>query len=397
MATTTRPTQQQRYMQGVAVPPEAVRPEEFFARTRRHIRMEKAVSYDSSSGTLQDTIELLKADILGGVMIRFSGTLTTVKGAGTVATTRRFPYDLIKRVQVTANGASNLINVSGLKLKARDIMKKSDLTDRGVTAKVGATDVSQGTLAQALESWGVGSGETAIADGTYDVELEWFVPIAEDEVDLAGAIFLATSSVGMTMTMNYADPTELFTLTSDAAATLTGSFQILSKKFSIPVGADGGIVVPDLSMFHSLIESRVANGIQTGENELRIIGQGAGKSLLRLYWQTWNGAAPATPLAMNATNYGKQSWRYGNSENPDEFIDGSHLAFDMERRYNADLASMWGFGCHDFVEENSFRDVVDMGTTSELRLVTTIQDGVALVSPAVEYVTEVMFSAGQGA
>ena len=37
---------------------------------------------------------------------------------------------------------------------------------------------------------------------------------------------------------------------------LLGTMTVVSKKFSIPVGADGEIVVPDLSMFHSLIQSR---------------------------------------------------------------------------------------------------------------------------------------------
>jgi hypothetical protein len=130
---------------------------------------------------------------------------------------------------------------------------------------------------------------------------------------------------------------------------------------------------------------------------VRLIGQGAGKSLLRTFFQVYNGAgAAAAPLAMTRTNFGKQSWRYANNETPDEFLDGTHLRVDQERRYNSDVGGLWGVGCHDFAHENAFRDVVDMGTTSELRFVTAIQSGVTLTSPALEYVTETVFLAGQG-
>lgn len=380
----------QRYMQGIAVPASSVRPQEFFARTRRHIGIEKSLTY---SGQTQDTVELRKSDILAGILIRFVGQVVVALPTGTCATSARWPYDFLKQVRFTANGASNIINCSGLKLKAREIMKKSDLTDRGVSQTFGGSARTQGTLAQASEAWGVGASTTGIAAGTYAIELEWFVPVAEDEVDLAGAIFLATSSSDLTLTLDYAPLSELFTLTGTATAALTGAFQVISTKYSIPIGSDGQIVVPDLSVFHSLIQSRTT-ALQTGENELRLVGQGAGKSLLRVFYQVWNGATPV-PLAMNATNFGKQSWRYANNETPDEFIDGGHLRVDMERRYNSDLGALWGFGCHDFAHENAFRDVVDMGTTSELRLVTTLPG--ALTSPAIEYVTETVFQAGQAA
>lgn len=395
MPTQTPTTAAPRYMQGIAVPAESVNPSAFFQRTRRHIQLEKQFSY---TGQPQETIELRKSDIISGILIRFSGQIVTVKGAGTVNTGARWPYDLLKAVRFTANGASNIINCSGLKLKVRDVMKKSDLTDRGVAQTVAGATRTNGTLALASESWGVGSNTTAIADGTYGVELEWFVPVAEDEVDLAGAIFAATSSTDLTLGLDIATPAELFNLTGGATATLSGNFQVISQKFSIPIGDNGQIVVPDLSVFHSLIQSRVATGLGNGENELRIIGQGAGKSLLRAYYQLWNGAGiAAAPVALTATNFGKQSWRYANNETPDEFIDGTHMRIDQERRYNSDIGSVWGFACHDFAHENAFRDVVDMGTTSELRLVTTIKDAVALASPGIEYVTETVFLAGQGA
>jgi hypothetical protein len=393
MATATVPTSAPtKYMQGLAVPASSVRPTEFFARTRRHITLERQATY---TGQPQETFELRKSDILSSITIRFSGSVTITPGTGSVDSTAKWPYDLIKGTRFTANGASNLVNCSGLKLKIRDVMKRSDLNDRGVTQTFGGVSRTQGTLARASESWGVGAATTALPAGTYPVELEWVVPVAEDEVDLAGAIFLATSSSDLTLTLDLEAVSNLFKQNGNGTAALTGVFQVISTKFSIPIGSDGQIVVPDLSIFHSLIQSRTT-AIQNGENEIRIIGQGAGKSLLRVFYQVLNGAGQAAvPLAMNAVNFGKQMWRYSNNETPDEFIDGGHMRVDEERRYNSDVGALWGVGAHDFAHENAFRDVVDMGTTSDLRLVSNIQSGVVLAGQALEYVTETVFAAGQ--
>ncbi len=383
----------QRYMQGIAVPASSVRPVEFFARTRRHTTLERSTNWGGYGG--QDTFELRKSDILAGAWFKLSGTLTVTTPTGAVVTTARWPYDIIRQLRFTANGQSNIINTSGAKLKVRGLMAKDARNDRGVPQTIGGTSRVQGTLADASESWGVGSQSTAAA-GSYAVELEWFVPVAEDQVDLAGAIFAATSSTDLTLTVDYAQQSDLFTITGTSTAVLTGAVQLTSLKYSIPVGADGQIVVPDLSTFHSLIQSRLASGLANAENEVRIVGQGAGKSLLRAYYQVWNGTVPA-PLAMNALNFGKQSWRYAGNETPDEYFDGQIMRYVNEGTYGSDIGGVWGFACHEFAAENAFRDVVDMGTTSELRLVCAINNSVTLVSPAIEYVVESIFTAGAGA
>lgn len=397
-AAVATPPAQTHYMQGIAVPASSVQPELFFARTRRHTLLESTKTINTSTtgtvGQSQDTWELRKSDILSTLLIKFSGTVTVT--GGTTNVSARWPYDLI-RCKFTANGQSNIINARGLKLKAREMMKNADLTDRGVSQSIGGSTVTQGTLAQAAESWGVGSGATAVAAGTYNVELMWEVPVAEDEVDLAGAVFLATSTADLTLLLEYLPMTQLFFGGTATNVTLAGSISVVSTKFSIPLGDNGEIVVPDLSMFHSLIES-ATGAVQNGINETRIIGQGGGKSLLRAYLQIWNGAGTAAaPLKMNATNYGPLSWGYGNNEIPDTFFDGQHLRISNERTFCSDIGGQWGFGCHDFAAQLEFRDAVDMGTTSDLRLFTTVQPAVSLSAPTLEYVTETIFQAGQAA
>lgn len=395
-ATQTQPgAQTMRYMQGVAVPATSVRPKEFFARTRRHTVTEAARPFAGLGG--QDVFELKKADILAHLQVRLFGNITVTPGTGTVASTRRWPHDVARQCRFTANGASNVINANGAALVAREFMASPDRDDRGVTQSINNQSVNEGTLSRAFESWGVGSGQTNIGAGTYAYDIVIPVSVAENQIDLVGAIFCASSSTDLTLTIDWEQLSNLFALTGNAAVTVTGTVVLTSTRFSIPMGSDGQIVVPDLSVFHSIVKTPT-NTLSNGSNEIRLVGQGAGKTLLRTFFRTLNGAAtnPAI-LAMNSTNYGEQAIRFSSNETPDDYYDGQVLRIINERQYNVDIGGQWGWGCHDFAAENAFRDAIDMGTTSELRIVTTIQNGVTLTTPVFEYTQETIFAAGAGA
>lgn len=378
------------FMQGIAVPASAVNPTAFFAKTRRNTLLEGQRTYAGLGN--QDIIELKKTDILSGLTVKFFGNLVVTPGTGTVASTARWPHDLARRVRFTANGQSNIINVSGAKLKVRDIMKKGDLTDRGVVQSFNGANVNQGTLSKSSDAWGVGSVQSNIGAGTYGLELEWVIPVAEDEIDLAGAIFAQTSSTDLTLTIDWAPPADIFTLTGNATVALTGTLQTMATRYTIPGDGQGGIIVPNLSTFHSLLEQRVS-GLTNGDNEPRLSGQGAGKSLLRLYHQVWNGATPMVP---SRSNFSQLGWRFAGNETP-ENADGSFWRFRNERDYNSDIGACFGFFCFDFASENAFRDAVDLGSTSEFRTLVSIPAGVALTSPAIETVAETIFAAGTAA
>lgn len=402
MTTVAQAPGQMRFMQGIAVPEESVKPELFFELTRRRISPEKNLTY--GGGGQSQVVELRKADILSAITLRFVGSLVITPGTGSVNTTAAWPLG-IAGVRFTANGQANLINTGtasssggGLEhLRARDYMKKSDLTDRGVAQTIGGQSRTNGTLALASESWGVGPSNTGVAGGTYPIDLTFSIPVAEDEKDLVGAIFLQTSSSDLTLAIDETPLNQLFVTAGNATVALTGSWQVTTTKFSIPV-AGSGIVVPNLNVFHSIIASRVSNGVGNGENEHRLVGQGAGKSLLRVFGRVINGTTTAAaPLAMTTANFGPLAYRFGNNETPDTFLDGATMRADMERRYNTDLGGLRGYFCHDFAHENTFRDVLDMGTAAELRLLTTVQNSVSLAAPALEYVTETVFLSGSAA
>ena len=376
------------YLQGIEVPQESINPAAFFALTRRHMTPEVSNKAYAGLGNT-DQVPLRKSDILAEIRVRFTGTLAVNIGTGTAATTAAWPYNLLKAARFTANGQSNLINASGLHLKVREYIADPKLSDRGVSQSVGGATVQNGTLSKSTEKWGVGSSASALSTANSTVDLEWVIPVAENQLDLAGAIFLATTSTDVTCELQWAATADLFTLTGNATAALTGTFTVTTKKFSIPV-YNGQIVVPDLSLFHSLIDGQTT----TPGNETRPAGQGIGKSLLRIVGSVWNNGAP---LPVTDTNYSELYWRYGNNETPDDIPSGTVMRMINEASYNTDVGGVWGFFVHEFAAENAFRDAVDEGTTSDLRFGTVIPSSVTQTNPQVRYFTEVIFAAGQGA
>ncbi len=378
-------------MQGIEVPASSINPTEFFALTRRLTILEKTLASFAGLGST-DVIPILQTGVLAGIMVQFSGSLVVTPGTGTAATTGRWPYDLVRAGRFTANGQSNLINAHGSHLRAREIMEQGSLTDRGVPQPIGGaapgTSRPQGTMALSTESWGVGQNVTALAAGTYDVELEFYFPVAFDEITLTGAIFAQTSATDLFCALDWAPQSDLFVLTGDATVALTGSVNAYATLYTIPQAPNGDIIIPDLSVFHSLIESRV-NVIANGDNEVRLAGQGVGKNLLRMYGRIYNnGTTSIVPLPMNASNYGNVLWRYGGNDTPETHNNGAAHAHQVERKFDCDLGSFGGYFVWDFAKENAFRDAVDEGTATELRWLLNVPNSVALTNAFGEYVQE---------
>jgi hypothetical protein len=375
-------------MQGIEVPAANIDPALFMRLTRRMTFLQKTATFAGLG--LTDNIKILQSGILSGLKVRFNGSLVVTPGTGSVASTARWPYDLMRAGRFSANGQSNLLNCSGAKYKAREIMARGDLTDRGVSRGIGGaspgTATTQGTLSLNSELWGIGQNVTAIASGTYAVDLEWYLPVAFDDKSLVGAIFAQTSATDLNLAIDWAPQSDLFVLTGNATVALTGTYTITGRLYTIPQGKHGEIIVPDLSTFHSMTQTRDIN-ISNSVNELRLAGQGVGKQLLRIYGQLWNGSTPA-PVPINDTNFGQFGWRFGGNDTPELYQNGRDMATDVEKVYDCDMGSTQGIWALDFSSENAFRDSVDEGTATELRIVVECKAALSLTSPAMEYVQE---------
>jgi hypothetical protein len=379
-------------MQGIQVPASAVNPEAFFANTRRQNLLQKTIQSFAGLGST-DLIPIIQTGIISHLRIRVYGSVVMTPGTGTCATNYAWPYNLIRQLRFTANGQSNLISVSGMALKVLATATAFPRDDRGVSNAFGGaspgTSYTQGTLAESSESWGCGSGVTGLT-GTFNFDLVYEVPVAFDDITLLGAIFAQTQSTDLECSIDWNTAGVLFTLTGNATATFSASFTAEATVYTIP-SVNGGIVIPNLTAFHSLTESRAPNSISTGVNEITLAGQGVGRQLMRLLFRTINnGATTLVPLQMNATNYSQPYWRFGGNTTPEQFTDGQMLRHFDEYLYNSDIGNLWGYGALDFSSLWAKRDSIDEGAATQLRFGFSIPTGVTLTSPYTEYVQDVI-------
>lgn len=356
-------SQQVLTMQGIQVPAQAVNPQAFFAGTRRQNLLMKSIQSTAGAGST-DIVPILQTGVISALRIKVYGTLTVTPGTGTVASTYQWPYNTIRALRFTANGQSNLINVSGAALKLFTLANRRPQSDRGISQTVGASTVNQGTLSQASESWGVGMGAAAIAAGNYDVELIFEVPIAYDqERSLQGAIFAQTASTDLELAIDWAQLGALFTFTGNAAVTWQPSATVEGTVYTIP-SVQGSIAIPNLAAFHSLIESRSPNSLSQGGNETSLAGQGVGRKLMRLAFRTFSNNVP---LALTAANYGTVKWLYGGNTTPETWNDGRLLRMWDEEIYDSDVGAVHGYGVFDFSSLFAQRDAIDEGSATQIR------------------------------
>lgn len=366
------PTAQAMTIQGIQVPAAVVDPQAFFANVRRQRFTQKSQGSIAGFGE-SDQFSLVQSGIIGAVDIRVTGTITVTLGVtpGTCATTNRWPYGLIKRAKLSANNMSNLINADGWMLRARELARTPGLTDRGISQSVNGATVTEGTLSYAEDSWGVGSGASGIASGTYDVQFSVRMPVAFDLELLGGALFAQTSATDLAFELDYANEADLFILASGATVTQNLKYFVDGVVFNIPRGPNGEIVIPDLSVFHSFVQSNATNLAEV-QNEVTLAGQGVGKQLLGVFWRWYNGASNTndTFTAVNDTNWGQLAWGYGGNEIPETYASGGVLAAENERNYGSDMG-LAGIGVFDWASHWAFRDSIDMGSATQLRLFMT--------------------------
>jgi hypothetical protein len=383
-----------RNFQGIIVPGSALNPKEFFRRTRRQTVLQKQIGSWQGFGAT-DVVDTLRSGILSGYRVHVSGNLVIALNAGTVATTSRWPYGIVRAARFQANGQSNLVNADGWHLRAREVMRALEFDDRGITNAIGGaypgTSRTQGSLALSAESWGVGSNVSAIPSGTYAVDLSFFIPVAYETHTLTGAVFCQTQSTTLELNLDWANLTDLFVTTGSPTITFNPAVTVEAEMFTIPSDGNGGMFLPNLSSFHSFIQTKAPNGISQGNNEIVLSGQGVGRQLMGILWRTMNGTPPV-PVIPTANNVTAPYWRYGTNVTPETWFDGQQLRYQNERDYNTDLAAFAGFQVIDFDKEFAFRDSVDEGSATELRFGYTLTTNVTIQSALCEYTQDVILA-----
>jgi hypothetical protein len=405
-------------VQGIDVPASSFDDKLFFGLTRRQVRAAKNLTTFAGMGNT-DEFQLVHDGIVAGLLVRVTGTIV---GVGTAAVSgRKWPLDIARAVRFAANGMTNLINVSSGKLKARQYMEP-DSSDGGITplGGVAATPVrvgisganpgfsidvptaltQSGYLADTAERWGFGSGCSAIAAGTYPVELHFFVPVAQDQKTLEGAIFAQTEGTNLTLAIDWANLSDIFPTAFGTSTTFNLQYSVHEIYYDIPIVGGRRILPTGIQYFHQLSQVKAGIAVSQGDNEFILPGIARGRKLMRVFWQLWNGATtvPVVPAdSSNVQNWGPIGWMYGGNQNPERWANGADLAWHNEKIFDSDLATQWGYFCIDFANEWAFRDLVDLGSTNDIRVAFNLSTNVTIASPALEVVQEVLVGGPQPA
>lgn len=365
-------------IQGQALTPDVkVDPAAFYANTRRQ-RFPMASKTKITGIGSADTVQLRQTGIVAGLEVRISGSVVFGGTIGTTTASYEWPYNLIKAFTLSANGQSQLINARGLAVRALEFAGNTDLDDNGISQKFSGggspVTITSGTLSLSADDWGTSSsnvmapGVNVAATGTYTVDLTYFIPVAADQVSLIGSVYAQSASTNLVLGLQYSSQAELMSAVG-ASATIDWSglnYDVTGVVYTIP-NVNGQYVIPDLSQFHSFTEF-LAPTPAAGVNEPQLPGVGTGRKLLRVLFNTYSGTFPGQPLAMTDANYSTVGWSYGGNTVPEQYTAGGKLRALNIRQSGVDLGKAWGIGMWDFASAFALRDVVDEGTTANLRL-----------------------------
>lgn len=361
-------------LQGVQSPNVRIDPATFYKATRR-MRFPMLSSKAIQGLGTSDNVQLKKTGVVAELEIRLGGQVVIGGTIGTTTMSYSWPYDLVQKFKLSANGQSNLHDARGSEYKAMEYLIDGPLSDRGVSQRYGnATAVNQGTLSLSHEDWGgtgaasnyMAPGLNVAAIGTYPINLTYKIPVCADPVTLVGSVYGQSQATNLNLEIVWATQAQLFSAVG-ASATVDFSgvtVDVTGVVYSIP-NVNGQYVVPDLSQFHQIV-SQPSAAASAGALEYPITGTGPGRFWLRSLFQAWSNSVP---LVMNDTNFADLAWKYGGNDTPETVAKGSKLRAINERQARVDLGKNWGFGVWDFASQNALRDVVDTGATSDLRLV----------------------------
>jgi hypothetical protein len=356
----------------------------FNQETERNDVPQPSVAFTGLSGGRMDQ-RISNIGILSNIRLMFVGSLV-VAGTGTCTATYQWPWNIAKRVTLQANGQTSLIQCEGLDLRVRRQRlyrnpKEDVSTAPAVTAATG--DPNPGV----------------IANGTYPVVLMYDLPITHDATTLTGALFAQSDANYLNWTIEPALTADLFTLTGNDTATLTGNFFPLLTFFDIPyVDTQRGrmVAIPDLRWLHGYIAAN-QNYANTGDVRAPFI-KNAGQLIAYYAYLDNGGAAQIDP----AVNCDEVRLEYGGNRRPRVYAgplggagsSGSgvlHLLEENVRNYFGRLRP--GYLCLDLENENPDRDLIYPRGVSELQLVLKVSSGVTVNANArVHFVEETLFS-----
>jgi hypothetical protein len=316
------------------------------------------------------SLRLQSVGVLALVRVYFSGSLV-VGGTGAVTSLPGWPYGLARRVAFNANGQTSLISCSGITLRARQRRLFRN-------------------PAESLQS-APGIPPGVIANGTYAVTFMLDIPIAHDFFTGVGWVLAQNPSTSLSLDISWAAQSDYLSIASGGTATLTGTIYPMISTFAVgqaQVGDKQATVVPDLTVFHGLIDNRfpfASSGIVQAPL-IRTAGQ-----LVNYAFNISNGgSAEIAPGALTEIQF-----RYGGNRQPRVYNPPQMLVEKNQADYNG-VVTINGL-THTFLDfevDNPIRDIFIPEALVELQSQFTIPSSVTVNAGAyVGYIEESLYPA----
>jgi len=326
-----------------------INPLEFARRTSKNRKSNAPLTWPGYGSTLSQRI-----DAVGLVSKLFIYMEVVATGDGTTPTALRgHPWNLVRRLRVSANGINNLFSCEGLDLRAlMHVRRPYPFTDR-MSAFV-----------------------LPVTSGTSTYKLMFEVPLAYD-ASLVGAIFAQTEDTFLNVEIDTPASADLYSANPPAIA---GTVRIGVEYFSLPlVDSKAGrvLALPDITQLHGV---STTDPILTGAGDHVAQLTRTGGTLLRALQRIDNTDVGSFDLDADVDSH---YFRYGGNVVPINYSPSEFSLYetnldtgDMVLPTNDALANLVpAYFVDDFVRESSLRDAVQMAGITEAQLVNTIRTG----------------------
>lgn len=353
----------------------AMNTEVFSKNTERNDVPQKTEPYPGLGATPID-IQVAKVGVLAGIQIAIQGTIKT-GATGTVTPTFRWPWGLLRRIGLTANGQTSLISPSGLDVRSRH-------------SRVYRNPRDPITVAPSVDGYGDPTLAALEPSKEYSVFCIYELPIVHDWYSLVGSLFMQSDQTYVALHLEMPSVEELFTLAGGGTVEFkNANINVTTTTFDVPMATKSGqqvLLVPNLEWLHGFItnEAQFTNNGDVEVPLVRVSGQ-----LLALYLHMRNGRN----AVIKPATWEQFRMEYGANRIPRNYRPVQMLLQKNADDYNGLILPEAGVVVLDFEADNPSRDLVYPRGVTELKVVPKIA---ATVTPAansaVEFAEEALFA-----
>lgn len=338
----------------------------FMAATRQNW-----LSIPSKTVTLSSMtqFDLPKVGLLGRLWLTFKGTMTlddkaTPANVALKSAMGGTPFGIIKELRVKINSGLTIVKIPGYHLFLHNLLHQ-----RSQYPDVVGTSLDAGYANSRAYAFAVASANGGTAN-TWRFTME--VPIAINEKDPIGLLLLQTSDTVVTVEIDWAADTDMFTLAGGAtavlsAATVTPAMEV----FSVPVRKEDR---PALDTVHALIYNDKPIS-STGEF-IAEFERG------NIYMRVLNRALLNGSIA-GLTDITQLAIRYNGNQYPYQQLDADTFAAIQRARYGRDMPQgvfVWDWFYQGVPGYGSARDWINSGALTEFEQLITVASGATLGS-----------------